>query len=76
VTRAGRLSVAVLCLALLLSACGGKGADKTPPGTNTLPTSSATPDTPAPVTVTGLPAGVDVQVSGGDPGTSPGGGGG
>ncbi len=66
-------SATVACLALLLSACGGNQA-QSPPSINTLPTATATPKAEKSVVVTGLSEGVNVTVSPGEPGTSPGGG--
>jgi hypothetical protein len=69
-TRLVVVSALAACLALLVSACGGSDV-ASPPSVNTLPTASASPSAPT-VTVTGLSAGVQVQISGGQPGSSPG----
>ena len=66
-------SATVACVALLLTACGGNQA-QSPPSINTLPAATATPKAEQSVIVTGLSDGVNVTVSPGEPGTSPGGG--
>jgi hypothetical protein len=64
------VSALAACLSLLVSACGGSDV-ASPPSLNTLPTTS--PSTTAPtVTVTGLSAGVRVEIGRGTPGVSPG----
>jgi hypothetical protein len=68
--RGALVLVCVLVLGLLLTACGGKDKELAP-SVNTLPSASPTPKA-SPVTVTGLPGATKLQVSDGDPGTSPG----
>jgi hypothetical protein len=68
-TRVVVASALAACLSLLVSACGGSDV-ASPPSVNTLPTSS--PSTAPTVTVTGVSAGVKVEIGGGADAASPG----
>jgi hypothetical protein len=70
-TRVVVASALLACLSLLVSACGGSDVES-PPSVNTLPTASPSSTARPTVTVTGLSAGVRVQISSGHTGTSPG----
>ena len=70
-TRAVVACALLSCLALLVSACGGSDV-ASPPSVNTLPSSSPSASAAPTVTVTGLSAGVRVEISSGTAGSSPG----